>query len=444
MRIPLMVAAGILGGAAVVPSETKIYGASWDGGTNPALTRTDDAVGMTANAGVDSNVVTNDFDTAQIYKDIVDVTDAYGNVFVRIPKIYIEKTVVGAACTWRISRTSFSASCYVPKCFGADGYAYIGKYNASLSGANKLESLSGKYPLISKTIVDFRGYAQAVGSGYQQMDIHAVDLMQVLFIVEFATLHSQSIMAGLTAGAWSVSHVATAAENGANRVVVANATAALFVVGQSIGVGTTLGGNEVFAYRTITSITVVDASNKALNFDGAAANIATGNIVHSLGWISGFSASVTAKSGGPTHLTNGLYPCMYRGIENPWGNVWQFVDGININNNQAWVCQVAADYASNVFASPYEQLGYANKNANGYSSSMGFDSARPYAQLPIGTLGNGSNYYSDYYYQTFGQRIALLGGIWTSGTYAGLFYWRLSDTSSNANLVVSGRLVRKV
>jgi hypothetical protein len=388
--------------------------------------------------------VTNDFDTAGIYKDIVDYTDALGNVFVRIPKFYIEKTVVGAACTWRISRTSFSAGCYVPKCFGSDGYAYVGKYNASLSGANKLESLPNKYPLIDKNIVEYRGYAQANGAGYQQLDIHAVDLLQVLFIVEFGTLNSQSIMAGLTNGAFAAGHTATATEAAANRVVVANATAALFVVGQTISCGTSLGGNNVFIYRTVTSITTVDASNKALNFDGGAVNIATGNIVYSMGWKSGFSSSIAAKSGCPTHLTDGLYPAMYRGIENFYGSVWQFVDGVNINNNQAWVCPTPADYASNVFAAPYLQLGYINKNLDGYPIALGFDINYPYAQFPITVGGGAATYYSDYYYQSLGQRVALFGARWSSGSAAGAFDWALDNASSVTDITLAGRLVRKV
>jgi hypothetical protein len=435
---------GDLLGGAFGGGAAPIYGVSWTHVDSPTLTRTDDAVGMVAAAGVDAGVVTNNFDTAEIYRDIVDVTDALGNVFVRIPKFYIEKSENGVnLATWRTSKSSFSATCYVPKCFGADGYAYIGKYNASLSGANKLESLSGKFPLVNKTIVEFRGYAQANGAGYQQMDIHAVDMLQTLFMVEFATLNSQSIMAGFTVGAYLATHTATATEAAANRVVVANATAALFVVGQTISCGTTLGGNEVFTNRLVTSISVVDASNKALNFDGAAVNIATGNIVYSMGWKSGFSAGIAAKSGAPTHLTSGLYPMMYRGIENFYGSVWQFVDGINVNDNQAWVCPTPASYASNLFAAPYLQLGYVNKNADGYAVSMGYDPAYPYAQLPIITSGSDSTYYSDYYYQATGQRIAFLGGRWGSGTYAGAFYWHLSNASSSANIGFSGRLQLK-
>ena len=437
-------AVGRLGGgglSVVGVADAKIYGVSWGKVASPALTRTDAAVGMVAAAGVDANVVTNNFDSAEIYKDIVDVTDALGNVFVRIPKVYIEKTS-GATATWRISRGPFG-NAYLPKCFGSDGYTYIGKYNASLSGTNKLESKSGTYPLINKTIVDNRGYAQANGAGYQQMDIHAVDLLQTLFLIEFATLNSQSIMAGFTAGRYNAADVATATENGANRVVVANATAAFFVVGQAISCGTALGNIQNFYGRTITSITVVDASNKALNFDGAAANIATGNTVWSSGWKSGFSASIAAKSGSPTHLTNGLYPAMYRGIENPWGSVWQFVDGVNIAANQAWVCPTAASYASNLFAAPYEALSYANNNASGYSTALGYDAGHPYAQFPTAVGGDTTTYYSDNYYQAAGNTIALLGGVRSSGALAGLFCWGLAVSSSLASFGIGARLLRK-
>jgi hypothetical protein len=320
-------------------------------------------------------------------------------------------------------------------------YVDVGKYNASLSGANKLESKSGTYPLINKTIVEFRGYAQANGAGYQQMDIHVVDILQTLFYVEFATLNSQAIMAGWTTGTMDAGNVATATEAAANRVVVANATAALFVVGQAISCGAGVWDISKFYGRTITSITVVDGSNKALDFDGAAVDIATGNVVWSSGWKSGFSASIVAKSGAPTHLTNGLYPCMYRGIENPWGNVWQFIDGVNINDLQAWVCRTPSDYASNLFAAPYEALSYVNYNAYDWVSAMGFDPSHPYANLPTAGGGGGA-YYSDYYYQDVGQRIALLGGDWYAGTAAGLSCWALNSDSSAAALNIGGRLLK--
>ena len=49
--------------------------------------------------------------------------------------------------------------------------------------------------------------------------------------------------------------------------------------------------------------------------------------------------------------TDGKYPAVSTGaVESPFGDMWQFVDGVNINENQAWVAKNAAQYASNVFA----------------------------------------------------------------------------------------------
>ena len=63
----------------------KIYGVYWDKGENPALTRTHDAIGMSAAVGIDGAFASNDFDNAEIYREIGEVMDSLGNVFVRIP-----------------------------------------------------------------------------------------------------------------------------------------------------------------------------------------------------------------------------------------------------------------------------------------------------------------------------------------------------------------------
>ena len=424
-----------------------IFGASWNKGSSPVLARTDEAAGMVAAAGVGSTPVTNHFDGAEIFGEIAEVTDAFGNVFIRIPRFYIEKTDGVGYKTWRVCKKPFG-NAYLPKCFWdfTNGrplpYIDVGKYLASISAGN-MQSIPGVYPTINQNIVQFRTAAQANGAGYQQLDIHVVDVLQTLFYIEFATLHSQAIMAGFTTGQFNAAHTATVAENNANRIIVANATANLYAVGQAISVGTTLGGNQIFYGRTITSIDVYDGANKALSFDGAAVNIAVGNILYNTGWLNDFSGWIAASSGSLVSNSSGLYPCHYRGIENPWGNVWQFIDGININERQAWVCPDADDYASNLFASPYEQLSYVNHNVDGYVTAMGWDASRPYAALPTAVGGGATTYYGDYYYQTTGQRIALLGGNWYSGASAGLSFWHLSSASSGANLSFGARLLRK-
>ena len=98
------------------------------------------------------------------------------------------------------------------------------------------------------------------------MDIHVVDVLRTLFFVEFATLNSQDIMQGYTAGQYSSAHLATVAESGTNRFILANAYADQYRVGQYISIGTSQGGDQITTGRLITSIDVYDASNK-VSFD---------------------------------------------------------------------------------------------------------------------------------------------------------------------------------
>lgn len=285
--------------------------------------------------------------------------------------------------------------------------------------------------------------AQANGAGYQQLDIHVVDLLQTLFIIEQGTIQSQSKIAGFTAGQYTATHLATATETAVNRIIVATATAALYEVGQAISIGTTQGGNQIFYGRTITGKTVIDASNTAIEFDGTAVNIATGNMLYNAGAKSGFSANIAASVGSPVSNSSGKFPFVWHGIENLFGSIYQFVDGVNINERQAWVCPDAASYASNLFTAPYEQLSYINSVTDGYTKEMGYDPARPYAAFPTTVGGSPTTYYGDYYYQSTGQRIARLGGSWSTGADAGLFCWALHSPSSFADLYIGGRLVRK-
>jgi len=349
-----------------------IYGVTWDKGSSPKLTRTDAAVGMVANPGLDMMVPKNDFDFAQIYRDIKEVQDEQGNVFIRIPKFYIKKVDSPGFKSWQISRKKYPGF-YLPWCFWDFGknrelpHIDVGKYKASLSAASKLESKAGVLPLVSRHIVDFRTFARNNNVdgllGYQQLDIHVVDVLRTLFFVEFATLDSQSVMQGLTTG-------------------------------------------------------------------GAAAQ-------------NGFSNGIAATSGSNLSNADGKNPLVYRGIESLYGDVWQFVDGVNITEYQAWVAKNAEDYASNVFAAPYEQLGYVNANTDGYVIEMGFDPNFPFIELAKTVGGNSATYYSDYYYRNTGQRIARFGGSWGNGASAGVSCWALSYSSSGTYSDFGGRLLKK-
>ena len=437
----------------VMQSDKLIFGVHWDKKSSPDLTRIDDAEGLVAEVGVNGDLVRNDFDRMPIYSEMREVEDEYGNKFIRIPKFYIQKSSGKNHLIKRISKTRYPGF-YLPKVFWDFGnnkeldYFDFGKYNASLGGGDKLESKPNKQPLVRQNIVNFRTYAQNNNDeelkGYQQLDIHAIDVLQTLFTVEFATLNSQSIMSGFTSGPYAEAHVITVAKTDTNEAIVANATANTFVVGQSIGLGTSRGGQQIAEARLLLEIKEYDDDNKALVFDGEKIDTEVDNYVYSNGWISGFSADIASSSGSIESNTGGKYPCSYRGIENPWGSIYQWIDGININDHKSWIANNADDYASNVFASPYEKTDYKNAEANGYVAEMGYDSSNPFVEIPVKATGAGTaTYYADNYYQVAGQRIALFGGRWNAGAAAGLWFWGLSASSAYTHVGSGGRLLKK-
>jgi len=432
----------------VLSDSAKVFGAYWDKSSVPTLTRTDSAEGMKANVGIDGELVKNDFDDAPIYRKIGEVRDEFGNTFVRIPKFYIRKKDGKDFKLWQISETKYPGF-YLPALFWDFTnekelpYYDHGKYEASLSDENKLESKPGKHPLAEKSIVEFRNYAEANGVGYQQNDVHAIDVVQTLFYIEFATLDSQAIAKGYTSGNYNSNHKITVAEESTNRAIVSNSTAEGYEVDQTIGIGTNTYSNNVSnTSRLITKVEEYDADNKAIYFDGEPVDTSIDDVIANRASITGFSKDILAQSG-TVNIDDGKNPFVYRGIENPWGSIYEWVDGININSYQVWVAENAEDYASNVFAEPYRQLGYINHDANGYVKQMGFDAEYPFAEFPVEVGGGTTTYYADYYYRSTGQRVARFGGAWGGGSRAGVSCWALDASSGTRGASSGGRLLRK-
>ena len=126
----------------------------------------------------------------------------------------------------------------------------------------------------------------------------------------------------------------------------------------------------------------------------------------------------------------------YRGIENLYGHVWSWVDGVNVNVNVPYVCNVDTNFADDTVTN-YTALGVTLANADGYQKTLE-QIARGF--LPASVGGSSSTYITDYYYQSAGWRVARLGGYAKDGTSAGVAYWRLFDASSNLHRSITSRI----
>ena len=94
------------------------------------------------------------------------------------------------------------------------------------------------------------------------------------------------------------------------------------------------------------------------------------------------------------------------------GILYEWVDGVLINDNKGYICNKPSLFASTLTAD-YKPLSYINANANGYPFEIGYDENYPEAQFPIAVGAGSSTGYADYYYQNTGLRGAFFGGYAT-------------------------------
>lgn len=177
---------------------------------------------------------------------------------------------------------------------------------------------------------------------------------------------------------------------------------------------------------------------------------ATGSTA-SLGNGTGRAEKTTTYEGGVAkeYTVDGKTSVCWRGKENFWGNIWKFVYGINIWGNgkmgggQPYICSDFS-FAESKNSGNYEPAGFTVTNANGYISAMGYSTACDWLFIASECLGNSSLPVGDYTYVTVnlnGYRIALLGGGWSSGGFAGGFCWGLDCGVGGRGRTVGGRLV---
>lgn len=159
------------------------------------------------------------------------------------------------------------------------------------------------------------------------------------------------------------------------------------------------------------------------------------------------STSNLGNASGATSGTDGLVSIAYRGVENLWGNIWSWIDGVNIwgdgtkkggipyiTNKLPFVENTKTDYNS---------AGFTTSGTNGYISAMGYGNPDyDWVFFASETTGNSTLPVGDYQYYTAnlnGYRVAILGGTWTNVLNAGLFCWHLDISSSYRSRYIGGR-----
>ena len=280
----------------------------------------------------------------------------------------------------------------------------VGSTNVNKRGGDNTSEWDGTYrsllgcPVTYLTRDQFRQAARKRGSGWEMYTYGAHKTLFWLFAVEYATLNSQKPFN---------------AQKDAN--------------GFSQG-GLGEGASQMTDW---------------INFNNANPLIPCG-YTNEFGSGSGEKAYVVKNASDGTHAT--LMANRYRGIENPFGHIWKYTDGANIQvttGDAGLSILWTTDDPSNFSDTSY--TGYNKKGnicrTNGYAKKMLLGEDGDIVATEVG--GSTSTYWCDNYYTyTSANRmqVVLVGGYADHGSNAGLAYVDMYNAPSDAHRGIGSRL----
>jgi hypothetical protein len=263
----------------------------------------------------------------------------------------------------------------------ADGFVSgknLDDMTANIAAGDELASVKGFYPLTGITRAEGRTLGAAVGTGWRQVDFTLWSAVQMLYLVEFQTFASQAVLgAGNTNGSYLASSVA-----------------------QSDSPHTIAGAGDAIA--------------------NGSTNTTTG-------------AGVSAKPG--TSFMK------YRGIENFYGNIFNWADGINVNvtaNGNVHVTNNATNWADDT-STNYDLVATGLPTASGFIRDL--LPAEGYFLSSSNSGGSSTTYITDQHFASASSnRVVLVGGFAAVGAAAGAFCLDSLAASSFADRYIGARL----
>jgi len=140
---------------------------------------------------------------------------------------------------------------------------------------------------------------------------------------------------------------------------------------------------------------------------------------------------------------DGITPAVWRGIENLWGNVWQFTEGWNSTDTKY---RIAKSDGTTTFADTLatydESTTTPLAGSNGYVTDILYeDPLKLMLVCKAHSGGSASTYLTDYFYDHTAGRtnILLSGGGWPAASYAGIGYLYSAYDASYSNANVGAR-----
>lgn len=295
-----------------------------------------------------------------------------------------------------------------------------------------------------------------------------------LFLVAFATRHTQSIMTGCTS--YYYQYKASVQEADVERIIITKAQAANLVVGSSVSIGnaTTLSGDSPNIDRSnsgmhakanrvvITAIEDYDESNSAVYVDNGGTKFSTASTmingsvesptyISTMPWKTGACDNVLGSCGSPVSNTNSKYPYILFGVEMFLG-FWEIISNVILKITShvmvPYICYDCTKLATSV-TEDYKAVGYSVVNTQAtykYISKLGYDPDNPCVRHAVEVNATSSTGYGDGHYTenldeaSDATREWLSGGSLNLGAHAGRFCAGLFSALSTATWSCAARL----
>jgi len=304
------------------------------------------------------------------------------DVFVEIPKYYYRTDISSGQRITYISTNVFPGFILQPAFERPDGirdYVYAAAFEGYIDASGLLRSIPYVQPTTNKTIAAFRAAAKAGGraEGFQLQNMYLRQAVALLFFTEFGNLNSQSVL----------SQGITNLESG--------------TANHSQNTGKTL----------------------SLNND-------SGQIIQ-----------ITLENGATFQTgETATYPFSYRGLENLWGNVWEFVDGF-MKTSDGLYFDIENDETTPSNMKEFYSRADVSASTSGYANQA--DERIGWGIIPKYSFnGSSSSYLSDYLWVNTATRIALVGASWSYGLNAGLSTLYLANDPSSLYRSIGARLAK--
>ena len=252
------------------------------------------------------------------------------------------------------------------------------------TSATKLASISGIFPAVGLTRGEFRTIAANRGTGWRQLDWTLFSAIQLLYLIEYQTFFSQNVLGN---------------------------------------------GNTGTTYAT----TAADPTQAGNGGSVAGKSDSLGN-------------ASTDTTSGASSASRAVAYMSYRGIENFYGNVEDWADGVIVNPDGTasagqgdwWFTNNSADFSDSVRTNMTQITNGAATTADFGSAIAGVDN---FFVATSTSGGSATTYTTDRWSgSTTADRVVGVGGSAVSGANAGAFFVTASNVSSARGRNVGARL----